>query len=129
MTNMIQLYNNTAYGVPVSRYGLDHGYLDYRALSKLLDGCIQNNRLREVTGFENWELIHGDYISEDGEYKEIFQEYIISDFGYIFLRDHTDEIVHYNEELDLYLWGVTHLGTAWDHVLTGIELQNVDVTS
>ena len=31
------------------------------------------------------------------------------------------EIVYYSEELDLYIWGVTHYGTSWDYVLTDIK--------
>lgn len=33
-----------------------------------------------------------------------------------------EEIVYYNETLDIYLWGVTHWGTSWDYVLTNIKL-------
>lgn len=39
------------------------------------------------------------------EYYEIYQYYIISEYGYQFLADHTDEIVFYNERLDVYIWG------------------------
>ena len=30
-------------------------------------------------------------------------------------------ILYYIDELDLYILGVTHLGTGWDYVLTDIE--------
>ena len=53
---------------------------------------------------------------------EIFQYYIISDSGAQILEDWTNEIVFYNEELDMYVWGVTHYGTAWSYVLTDIKL-------
>lgn len=55
-------------------------------------------------------------------YYDIYQWYIISDMGANILQDYTDEIVYYNEELDLYLWGVTHWGTSWDYVLTDIQI-------
>ena len=52
---------------------------------------------------------------------EVYQWYIISDNGARIL-DECDEIVYYNEEIDMYLWGVTHWGTGWDYVLTDIPL-------
>ena len=55
--------------------------------------------------------------------RDIFQWYIIDDNGAGILKDYTDEIVFYNSELDMYLWGVTHYGTSWDYVLTDIEIE------
>ena len=59
---------------------------------------------------------------EDAHYDEIFQYYIISDEGARILKDWTNEIVFYNEALDMYVWGVTHWGTSWSYVLTDIKL-------
>ena len=59
---------------------------------------------------------------EDAHYDEIFQYFIISDNGAEILKDYTNEIVFYNEALDMYVWGVTHWGTSWDYVLTDIRL-------
>lgn len=59
---------------------------------------------------------------EDVYYDEIFQYFIISDNGAEILKDYTNEIVFYNETLDVYVWGVTHWGTSWDYVLTDIRL-------
>ena len=59
---------------------------------------------------------------EDAHYEEIFQYFIISDNGAEILKDYTNEIVFYNETLDMYVWGVTHWGTSWDYVLTDIRL-------
>lgn len=55
------------------------------------------------------------------EGQEIFQYYIVSDQGAKILKE-INEIVFYNEELDMYVWGVTHFGTSWDYVLTDIKL-------
>lgn len=52
----------------------------------------------------------------------MFQYYIITESGYRFLNDYTDEIVYYHDELDMYVWGITHFGTGWDYVLTDLEL-------
>ena len=39
----ITLYDGKAYGHKVSRYGLEHGYLDYMTLSFIVGDCILNN--------------------------------------------------------------------------------------
>jgi len=52
---------------------------------------------------------------------EIFQYFIVSDNGANILKE-CNEIVFYNDELDMYVWGVTHYGTSWSYVLTNIKL-------
>lgn len=56
------------------------------------------------------------------EYDEIYQWYIIDNNGVEILKEWTDELVLYNSELDIYVWGVSHWGTSWDYVLTDIAL-------
>jgi ATP-dependent Lon protease len=59
---------------------------------------------------------------ENDQYnQEIYQYYIVSDNGANILEE-CNEIVFYNEELDMYVWGVTHYGTSWAYVLTDIKL-------
>ena len=60
-----------------------------------------------------------DLEREQDEIPEVFQWYIVSDQGANILQE-VNEIVYYNEELDVYLWGVTHYGTSWSYVLTNI---------
>ena len=57
---------------------------------------------------------------ENSYNEECFQYYIVSDNGAEILKE-INEIVFYNEELDMYVWGVTHWGTSWDYVLTDIR--------
>ena len=64
----------------------------------------------------------GDDIDEYGDYHEVYQWYIITDSGASFLKRYTDELVYYHEDLDVYLWGITHYGTSWDYALTDIKL-------
>ena len=60
-------------------------------------------------------------LEEEQDYTdEIYQYYIVSDNGARILEE-INEIVFYNEELDMYVWGVTHYGTAWSYVLTDIK--------
>lgn len=121
MENTIQMYDGKVYGVKVSNYGLENGYLDYQTLAEIVGDCILNNTLRTETYPEDWELVTGEF----DEYMDIYQDYIISERGYEFLRDHTDELVFYNSNLDIYLWSITHFGTAWSHVLTNVKLEEI----
>lgn len=115
----MKVYNGKVYGVAVSDYGLEKGYLDYQTLAGIVGDCILNNTVRAET-MEDWDMV-------SGEFKEmVFQDYIISEQGYRFLEDLTDELVFYNEKLDIYIWAVTHYGTAWSHVLTDIKLVKED---
>lgn len=118
----MRVYDGKVYGEKVSDYGLENGYLDYLTLSKIVGDCILNNTLMEETREDYWELVNGEMYYDDDEYYEIYQYYIISEYGYQFLADHTDEIVFYNERLDVYIWGITHFGTSWDYVLTDVKL-------
>lgn len=69
----------------------------------------------------------GELREQQEEEPEIFQYYIISDDGADILKRETNEIVYYNDELDMYVWGVTHWGTSWDYVLTDIPLQEREI--
>lgn len=59
---------------------------------------------------------------EQDEEPDVFQWFIVDDCGARLLQQETNEIVYYNETLDMYLWGVTHYGTSLDYVLTSIAI-------
>lgn len=87
---------------------------------------VLNNSIFELgqgIGY-GWELVNGldfDYEEEEIiEEPEVFQWYIVSDSGAQIIQDYTNEILYYHDELNIYLWGVTHWGTGWDYVLTDI---------
>ena len=122
MVNELKLYDGKVYGEKVSDYGLENGYLDYQTLAKIVGDCVLNNYIFEYAGYENWELESGTEEDDEGNFYEVYQYYIVSYSGAMMLKHLTDEIVYYNNELDLYLWGVTHFGTSWDYVLTDIKL-------
>lgn len=64
-----------------------------------------------------------DKLENEQDYQpEVFQWYIVDDCGGRLLQE-ANEIVYYNETLDMYLWGVTHYGTSWDYVLTNIPIE------
>lgn len=117
----VKLYDNKVYGFKVSEYGLENGYLDYYTLSKIVGDSVLNNAIVPYLGFEEWELTNGYEENEEGWY-EVYQYYIVSDSGARFLEEYTDELVYYNQQIDMYVWGITHFGTSWDYVLTDIKL-------
>lgn len=53
---------------------------------------------------------------------EVFQWFIVGENGADIIKEYTDDPLYYNEELDMYLWGITHFGTAWSCVLTDVKL-------
>ena len=120
------------YGNPISDYGMQNGRVDYATLAKCFD-CVLNNDIMYLTyDIGSWEQVSGiidntDDIEELEEKRdeleevEVFQWFIVDDWGARLLQD-IDEIVYYNETLDMYLWGVTHYGTSWDYVLTDIKI-------
>lgn len=141
-------YKKYWYGKKVSNYGLENGYVDYRTLADVVGDCVLCNAMADrycntlewVSGemysfydAENgWEEItreeaeERDWEDVEKECIDIYQWYIISDGGAEFLKELTDEIVMYDNELDIYVWCITHWGTAWDYVLTSIELEEVE---
>ena len=116
------VYGEYFEGNKISEYGIKNGYVDYRTLAKAFDCVLNNSIISNTQDIGYWEEVNGsEYNEENDEYIEVFQYYIISDYGASILQDMTDEIVWYNSELDMYVWGVTHWGTSWDYVLTDIR--------
>ena len=110
------------YGNEISEYGQEHGYVDYRTLAKAFDAVLNNDIIHNTAEIGYWETVSGnEYDEETDTYAEIFQYFIVSDNGAEILQE-AEEIVFYNETLDMYVWGVTHWGTSWDYVLTNIPL-------
>lgn len=129
---MLSIRSKYFYGNKVSDYGLENGYVDYGTLAKSFQRVLNNDiiaKTEDVIGY--WEQISGwggndDYIDDNGDYSdyvpEVFQWYIVDYNGATILQK-VGEIVYYNEELDMYVWGVTHYGTSWDYVLTNIKIE------
>lgn len=114
----IPMYDGKVFGIEVSDYGKEKGYLDYRTLARILEDVILNNSIRsETLGIIGmWDIVNGRFD------QLVMQDYIISRYGYEILKEFTDELVFYNEELGVYIWGVTHWGTAWEYELTNVKL-------
>ena len=118
------MFKKYFYGNEISEYGRKNGFVDYRTLAKSFDAVLNNDIINKTSDIGYWDVINGsEYDEETDSYADIFQYYIISAQGAEILQRETEEIVFYNEELDLYVWGITHFGTAWDYVLTDIECE------
>lgn len=92
----------------------------YRDMIKFCcDGMILNNDIiQELSkhGFY-FDIFCGiDYDEDEDTYSEVYQYYIINYQDAERLAEYTNELVYYNEALDLYILGVTHWGTSWDYV-------------
>lgn len=132
MTKDRKIHGQYFCGNKISDYGLENGHVDYSTLAKSFNAILNNDiysKLIDLFDFECWDLVNGDdgvYDEESDEwnYPEVFQFYIIDDNGAEILKYWTDELVWYNEEMDIYIWGVTHYGTSWTHVLTDIKIDN-----
>lgn len=118
------------YGNAISEYGIEHGYVDYATLAKAFDSVLNNDIMSLTYDIGCWEQVNGiidntdeiEELEEERDDPEVFQWFIVDDWGARLLQQETDEIVYYNETLDMYLWGVTHYGTSWDYVLTSIKI-------
>ena len=131
----MNIYGEYFYSNKISEYGLKNGYLDYATLAKAFDAVLNNDIMNKTYDIGYWDQESGfidnsdaieelqDQIeeleNEQDELPEVFQWYIVSDKGARILEE-INEIVYYNEALDMYIWGVTHWGTSWDYVITDV---------
>ena len=129
MAREIGMWEGKVYGHEVSEYGREHGYLDYRTLAEIVGDMVLCNDIigRTWESCGEWEVTNGtDYDEETDSYEEVYQTYIITTKGAELLEELTDELVYYNVELGLSVWGITHWGTGWDYVLTDVKLHECE---
>lgn len=84
----------------------DYDIKTYADLARTCGGMVLANEIAN----RPLDLISWNPTDDD----EIFQWYVIQNPD--FLMSHTDELIFYDNELDLYIWGITHFGTSWDYV-------------
>lgn len=119
-----KLYSSTFYGNEASDYAKENGYLDYATFAKAFDAVMNNDIISKTYDIGYWEQENGflDNSEEEESQLEIFQYFIVSNNGAEIIKQYTNDPLFYNEELDMYVWGVTHCGTSWNYVLTDIML-------
>lgn len=65
-----------------------------------------------------------DELENEQDYPpEIYQYFIVSDNGAQLIQKYTNDPLLYIPVLDCYVWGITHFGTSWSHVLTDIKIK------
>lgn len=120
-------------GNKASDYAIENGYLDYATFSKAFDAVLNNDIIAKTQEIGYWEQENGlinnyetiEELREEEENsigQEIYQYYIVSNKGAEIIKQYTNDPLFYNEELDMYVWGVTHWGTSWNYVLTDVKL-------
>lgn len=117
------------YGFPVSEYGAEHGHVDYATLAKAVDAFSFDGAQKLFFSYLDdeyleTEIINGTDTDEDGNYKDFFQFFAVSEYGAEILKRHTEEVVYYISALNLYIWCIDHWGTAWSYVLTDIKIES-----
>lgn len=119
------------YSFPVSEYGAEHGRVDYATLAKAVDAFAFNGAQKLFYSslddeYLEPEILNGTDDDGEGNYKDFFQFFAVSEYGAEILKRHTDETVYYISALDLYIWCIDHYGTSWDYVLTDIKTKSAE---
>ena len=127
--------NQEIYLDDVSEMARKKNRLDY---ASMVDWCTEGHMVG--LGVSPWEMT-GDWEKqterdfdcfadadeeeqdEDEADEEVFQWFIIDDDAAEFFMRFTNELIYYSNSLDMYLLGVTHLGTAWSYVMTEWKLE------
>lgn len=104
-------------------YEKENNRLSYKNLFYNEDSLILCNNI--IDDWEDLEQLSGFNDSEEEDYQEIYQYYIIDDDLAKRLQD-INEIVYYHNRLDIYILGVSHFGTGWSYVLTDLKLVKDD---
>ena len=114
-------------------YYTDTNTVNYMTLTDFIftDMILCNNIVRYS---DNWDLeLEEEYDEETGEYIEIYQYYIVNvDTWRLeeykkYLQEtniSSDLNLWYDNELDIYILGVSHYGTSWDYVPTEIKIKH-----
>lgn len=140
------MYPNSTYK-EIRKREIEQGKITYRTLADYVEDMVICNSMgdRLFTTLEptsdayeyyneDWNRVYKEDFKNDEDWQdfkdncenyemsEIYQYFIINSNAADFLENNTDEIVLYDNELDVYVWGVTHCGTSWDYVFTNIDV-------
>ena len=83
------------------------------------DNLIMNNYIIQELSAKGFyfDIENGtDYDEEEDCYCDVYQYFIIGSGDAERLKEYTNELVYYCEDLDLYILGVCHFGTPWNGV-------------
>lgn len=111
-------------------YYMNSNLVNYKTLAHFIftDMIICNNIVKYN---DNWELELNEEC-EDDEYIDIYQYFIVDVDSWRFEKYKeylqetnklSDLTLWYDNELDIYILGVSHCGTSWEYVPTNIEIK------
>lgn len=111
-------------------YYIDTNIVNYRTLTDFIftDMIICNNIIKYS---DNWDLELSE-ACEDDEYIDFYQYFIVDVDNWRlekykeYLEEtnkSSDLTLWYDNELDIYILGVSHCGTAWSYVPTNIKIK------
>lgn len=92
--------------------------ITYKELADRLDGMVLANGIAEYA-FNNcldYEELSGSMDDENGDMKEFYQFFIVSESDAEYLARNTDETVLSFDYIDAYIWCIDHFGTSWEYV-------------
>ena len=121
-----QIFNAT----DIDSWEMESGFSDYSEEIEELESKIEElEELESLTEEQEAQLQeYRDELQEledtDDYYdamESVYQWFIVSDAFADVLKD-INQILFYNRELDIYVWGVTHYGTSWNYVLTDVPI-------
>lgn len=113
--------NITFLGRKVPDIDIKEGKISYGTLSRTFNLVLCNEIMNDR---DDYDVVLGDDSIDDCT--EIFQYYIIDQNGFEILEMYAPkEIVFHLNDLDIYVWGITHFGTAWDYVSTDINIDKL----
>ena len=81
------------------------------------DNLVMNNYIIQELSAKGFyfDIENGtDYDEEEDCYYDVYQYFIIDSGDAERLKEYTNELVYYCEDLDLYILGVCHFGTPWN---------------
>lgn len=105
-------------GNEISEHGKQFGLVDYAAFTKGLNLVYVGEDIFNELDFV---LEGGEVYDEEGEPIMFCQYYITDSFGADVLSMNNETIL-YCDYLNIYVWAVSHWGTSWEYVLTGIPV-------
>lgn len=91
--------------------------ITYKEFRKKLFGTVLCNSINNL----DLELYSGNEFDDEDNFKDFFQYYLINKFDANYISRFTDEVVYYNDLLDVYVWAIDFCGMSWDNVTLEIK--------
>ena len=110
----------TFWGRELNEYEIKNKRLSYATMASSFNAVLCNN-ITEIDPDLFGNIESGE--DAEGELPEIFQWFIV-EHSAKWILEKANEPLFYSDKLDCYIWGVTHYGTPWSHVLTSLELDD-----